>query len=862
MDLRSERMLSTMRTTQQNISVLLNESRTKTEALCILLASVNPSNGRATVLSCDVNHLSLEAESVVFPSHVLLMLPLTPLSAPIPCKDFIFPPSLEHYADSYVVVATVRDMQNEVMGVVLTFVRHSVLSPLQHTLIDITRQKVELSYQYELARHPYSDKLSEQLALLEEVSSISKVGAWEIDRFTGVLSLTEVMKALLGLPRVKSVGLNEVLDMLTSSDRRDLKQRVFKALKEDREFVKHFEFHDKQGRRKSIKLTVFLQVQRGNASGIKLTRLYGAVQDETEIQRLSDSQHNYTDYLTSLLNNVDSVVLSIDEHGTILTANERVYSVLGFEPEELIGQDIKLISTKVQNTDAPSCFINIPAGLAWCSENGSVNECLRHKNGKRIACEVYLSKCSVHNQQLIIASVRDITNQNHEIEHYKQLALIDTVTGLPNLHQFERYLGDKAHDDKSSKPFATFMRVAICNIKEYENAFGEPTIDYILRILASRFIRIFEINKRNSASIFKCERGAFYIHLHQYFSEEAQSLNAAHDCAILIHDHVLAPITLHNSLLNIETQTISCTVPTKHFSFKKIKELLSRKPLREVKNTSTFKSEHEYFHVNASDIERYNYIKHSLSRAISNNELYIELQPQYDATKSLISSEVLLRWKHPHMGTVSPSEFIPIAEENDFIAELGLWVCNEACGLLSECQSKKINTKLSVNISAKHLARADFVSKFVAIVNKWRVSHKNLTLELTEGALIRGVSVIQRRVRELAEQGFSLSIDDFGLGDSNLNYLQDLPITELKVDRVFVEAMEGSQQKTLLVTSICNMAKALHINTVAEGIETTGQLDQAKACGCGAFQGYYLDKPMSVDDWKSKISEKQYKESS
>ena len=88
---------------------------------------------------------------------------------------------------------------------------------------------------------------------------------------------------------------------------------------------------------------MFLQVQRGNTSGIKLTRLYGAVQDETEIQRLSDSQHNYTDYLTSLLNNVDSVVLSIDEHGTILTANERVYSVLGFEPDELIGQDIKLI---------------------------------------------------------------------------------------------------------------------------------------------------------------------------------------------------------------------------------------------------------------------------------------------------------------------------------------------------------------------------------------------------------------------------------------------------------------------------------------------------------------------------------------
>lgn len=860
MDLRSERMLSTMRTTQQDISVLLNESRTKTEALCVLLASVNPNNGRATVVSCDENHSALDAQSVVFPSHVLLMLPLTNLSAPIPCKEFSFPPSLAHYAESYVVVATVRDMQNEVMGVVLTFVRQSVLTPLQHTLIDIARQKVELNYQYELARHPYSDKLSEQLSLLEEVSSISKVGAWEIDRFSGVLTLTEVMKALIGLPRVKNVSLHDVLDLLKPSDRENLKQRVFKALRNDRQFVKHFDFHDKQGRKRSIKLTVFLQVQQGAFNGIKLTRLYGAVQDETEIQRLSDSQHNYSDYLTSLLNNVDSVVLSIDEHGTILTANERVYPILGFEPEELIGQDIKLISTKLQNSNVPSCFLNLAEGLALCSEKGPVNECLRHKNGKRIACEVNLSKCSVHNQQLIVATVRDITVHNHEVEHYKQLALTDLVTGLPNLNQFERYLSENSHVDRSSKPFATFLRVAICNVKEYENAFGEPTIDYILRILASRFIRIFEVTQRNSASVFKCERGAFYIHLHQYVSEEVLSSNAARDCANLIHDHVLAPITLHNSLLSIETQIISCTVPTKHFSFKKIKELLSRKPLRDTKSRSALPTGHEYFHVNASDIERYNYIKHSLSRAISNNELFVELQPQYDVNNTVISSEVLLRWKHPHLGSVNPAEFIPIAEENDFISELGLWVCNEACKLLSECQSLKIKTKLSVNISAKHLARADFVSKFVATVNRWRVPHKELTLELTEGALIRGVSIIQRRVRELAEHGFSLSIDDFGIGDSNLNYLQDLPITELKVDRVFIEAIEGSQQKTLLVTSICNMAKALHLNTVAEGIETTGQLDQAKACGCSAFQGYFLDKPMSIEDWRLKIAQPQGEE--
>ena len=185
-------------------------------------------------------------------------------------------------------------------------------------------------------------------------------------------------------------------------------------------------------------------------------------------------------------------------------------------------------------------------------------------------------------------------------------------------------------------------------------------------------------------------------------------------------------------------------------------------------------------------------------------------------------------------------------------------MCNEACKLLSECQTKNVNTKLSINISAKHLARADFVSKFVAIVNRWGVEHKCLTLELTEAALIKGVSIIQRRVRDLAQQGFCLSIDDFGIGDSNLNYLQDLPINELKVDKVFIEAIEGCKEKNVMVTNICNMAKALELDTVAEGVETTGQLNEAKACGCSAFQGYYLDKPMSVDEWRGKICELQH----
>ena len=123
MDLRSERMLSTMRTTQNSISALLTENRDKIESPCILLVSINPNSGRATVIASDSEHSEIEAHHIVFPPHTLLMLPLTPMSAPLPAREFTLPQSLKHFREQYVVVASVRDMQNDVLGVVLTFVR-------------------------------------------------------------------------------------------------------------------------------------------------------------------------------------------------------------------------------------------------------------------------------------------------------------------------------------------------------------------------------------------------------------------------------------------------------------------------------------------------------------------------------------------------------------------------------------------------------------------------------------------------------------------------------------------------------------------------------------------------------------------
>ncbi|BFT30776.1 hypothetical protein D210916BOD24_19520 [Alteromonas sp. D210916BOD_24] len=854
MELRSDRMLSIMRTTSQDYIKHLDNGKSKVNALCMIMTSINPYTGSATVLCADSQHPELESNVIYCPSHVRLMLPMTPMSAPIPAQDFKLPAVLAHLADTYVVVASINNLQDQLEGVLFCFMTHASLSAQQHAFLEITRQRIEIGMQYQLVQHPYSEKLTAQLTLLEEVSALSKVGAWEVDRYSGLLSVTSVVKSILGLEHLQEIYVHQVLDLLDETTRKKLSSTMLNALKKDNTLVEFIQFRNGNGRYKSVKLTVHMQRAAESTGSGKIVRFYGAVQDETDVQTLSDSQHNFTEYVTSLLNHVNGVVLSVDKDGTILTVNNQVEGMLGFKPEELIGQDIKLVATP-EAFDHNVSILSQLCGIPF-NERASEASCepVRNKSGKHTPCEVSVKRCTLHNQALSIVTLRDITDQLHEIEHYKRLAFRDATTGLFNTCFLEHHIKSLAAPSADMGKITACLRLSIDNMKEYEHAFGLPTVDYILRIIARRFERGFAPDEQKTHLICKAQDHAFYLFFQSLFENEDQANEAIDATYRQLQKHVLLPINLYNHSLDVHTQIVSCTLPMKHLSFKHLKSVLDKVVALPCYRQATTNASLPVWRVHQRDVDRYHSILHALNCTVSDNEFYVQLQPQYDTNQTIINSEVLLRWRHPQLGELSPSEFIPIAEESEVIAELDLWVSNEACKLLSECIRDNVSTKLSINISAKHLARADFVKRFVTIVNRWHVPHHLITVELTESALIHGVCTVQQRVRELAESGFNLSIDDFGIGESNLNYLQSLPISELKVDRLFVEGIESSQQKRCLVKSICHLASNMALNTVAEGIENTTQLDYAKDCGCTAFQGFYLDKPLSIDSWKQKLS--------
>ena len=852
MDLRGEHILSTMHIQSQDYIQILNSGKQKADALCVLLVSINPFNGNATVMGADREHRYVESQVITCPTHIRLMLTLTSLSAPIAANEFVLPSALSKFTDNYIVVGRINNLHNDIVGCVLTFVKSAQLSALQHQFLDITCQKAEISLQYQLLRNPYSDRLKEQLMLLEEVSTISKVGAWEIDRFSGLISVTSGVKEILGFTHLKRFTLSQVMALFNAEDVLKLRILVASALRGSHEFVHYFEFMNAKGQSKKIKLTVHLQLEKSAYEKRKVKRFYGAIQDNAEAENLSDMQHNFTEYMATLLDNVDSVVASIDSDGTILSVNNQIASVLGFTPDEMMGRDISLLLSKSGATYFSSLFNMLKDQQGPNKVSYKLTEQIRHKNGKRVTCEIGLNICTIDNQRLVVASLRDITKHFQELEYYKQIAFTDTATGLQNTHLLEQYLSELTVSHAHKQGICACVYISLNNLLEYEQAFGKQTVAYILRMLARRFLRFFAPLNTHEYLICKDEGNGFFLYLKEIFLCEENANEAISKLRQLLHEHVLKAITVHNNTIELDTRIISCTLPVRNLSFKRLKEVLCEK----YPSYALCKREpvvlNAIHHLHQQDIERYNYVKYALSSAIARNELYVELQPQFDIQKQIINSEVLLRWQHPLLGDISPLEFIPIAEESELISELDLWVCNESCKLLCEC----LHTKISINISARHLARADFVAKFTAIVDKWKVEHKFITLELTESALIKGVSIIQARVRELAQCGFNLSIDDFGIGESNLNYLQDLPISELKVDKQFVSAMENSEQKRLLITSICEMAKSMHLNTVAEGIENDRQFDHAQKSGCNAFQGYFLDKPLSVDAWKQRLNTK------
>lgn len=249
----------------------------------------------------------------------------------------------------------------------------------------------------------------------------------------------------------------------------------------------------------------------------------------------------------------------------------------------------------------------------------------------------------------------------------------------------------------------------------------------------------------------------------------------------------------------------------------------------------------------AIDLKDQTELLRDLRQAVSKNQLELVYQPKIDAkSMQITAAEALLRWHHPQRGLVSPAVFIPLAERFGLIGPIGNWVIEEACRQAGVWRRAGLRMRVAINISAYQMRQDDLVQRLQAALMANGLSPNRFTCEITESVAMEDTNVTRRSFERMRRAGLHVSIDDFGVGQASLSYLRRLPAAELKIDASFVADIVDSPDARAIVEAVTNLAHALHLRVVAEGVETEAQRDILVKMGCDDLQGFLFARPMSA----------------
>ena len=245
-------------------------------------------------------------------------------------------------------------------------------------------------------------------------------------------------------------------------------------------------------------------------------------------------------------------------------------------------------------------------------------------------------------------------------------------------------------------------------------------------------------------------------------------------------------------------------------------------------------------------------LESDLRQAIKDEQFVLHYQAQVVGDGRLTGAEVLVRWQHPQRGMVSPSEFIPTAEETGLILPLGHWVLHTACTQLAvwATRPEMAHLTVAVNVSAHQFRQPDFVEQVLTVLKTTGADPQRLKLELTESLLVSNVEAVIDKMFALKAKGLGFSLDDFGTGFSSLTYLKRLPLDQLKIDQSFVRDVLVDPNDAAIAKTIVALAQSLGLSVIAEGVETQAQRDFLASVGCHAYQGYFFSRPLPIDDFE------------
>jgi diguanylate cyclase (GGDEF)-like protein/PAS domain S-box-containing protein len=550
-------------------------------------------------------------------------------------------------------------------------------------------------------------------------------------------------------------------------------------------------------------------------------------------------------------------MLVTDLNNVIIKVNQAYTRITGYTPDQVIGKNPSIVSSGRQSAQFyADMWEMLKRDRYWQGEMWN-----RRKSGEIYPCWLTISavldaKECVTNY---VGSFSDITTYKQAEDKIHHLAFYDPLTGLPN----RRLLLDRARHALAScarnQRYGALMFLDLDNFKTLNDTKGHDFGDNLLIDVAHRLSE----GVRQEDTVSRLGGDEFVVLLGDLDNDEQEAVARAQAIAEKLLNRLAEPYRLSVPKLNgadeIEYRcTSSIGITMFQIQDDSVEELLKRADVAMYQAKAAGRNAVRFFDPAMQRmIQNRSELEAMLNKSIPNKELELYYQMQVDANETPVGVEVLLRWNHPERGLVSPAEFIPLAEDNGYIVQMGLWVLETACLQLKrwESASKFERVKLSVNVSARQFRQVDFVDRVASVLHLAAIDPSRLVLELTESVVLKDVKEAILKMRALKELGVGLSMDDFGTGYSSLSYLQRLPLDEIKIDQSFVRDLIGNADNESIVKTIIVLAQELKMETVAEGVETREQFELLKSRGCTSFQGYLFSKPLPLDAFERMVEQ-------
>ena len=461
-----------------------------------------------------------------------------------------------------------------------------------------------------------------------------------------------------------------------------------------------------------------------------------------------------------------------------------------------------------------------------------------HLSGSEtVPCDVWIYPLQAERSLIVCQLQREVKTAH--CEALLQMARYDPVTKLPNRMYFLEMLGEKLSAQRHPEILLSVMVIDFNDLDTYDTVFSITSDELLLLALKERLVDL----SKEHALFARVAPSKFAI-----VCETAVTPAEVQKLAQEILHLFCEPVSVEGHLVYAELSVGISLYPTDANNAKNL--LLKAEKTASVIQKTELNSYGFAHKLPEKNVDKILKISTELPAAVENEEIFFVFQPQYCLDEGrFCGAELLARWEHPELGFISPEIFIPLAEQTGMIRTVTMKAFMEASKLFKTLEGMGIEDfSLSVNISPSMLLYSGFMEDLEFFVESYEMADKALYLEVTENDFARNFSKMIDALNAIRDMGIKIEMDDYGTGYTSLQYLSQLPIDTLKIDRSFVQDIDSDQQQAVLFKAICDMASALGYDIVAEGVETEAENQVVQQYKNVRVQGYYYSRPLPVND--------------